>query len=67
MYFVPVFISRIGLSVEMAPAANAPACDGKGESSSNYAQEVELWRRVTNLEPLQMALVLILNMAPVAR
>ena len=45
---------------------NAPPIDRKGESLSNYAQDVELWCRVTNLEPLRKASAEILDMDPVA-
>ena len=51
----------------MAPIVNAPCFDGEGDSSSNYAQEVEWWRRATNLEPARTALSLILNTDPAAR
>ena len=31
---------------------NTPLCCGEGESFANYAQEVELWDRATNLDPV---------------
>ena len=50
----------------MMPTVNAPPIDRKGESFSNYALDVELWYRVTNLEPLRKASAGILDMDPVA-
>ena len=51
----------------MMPNVHESSFDGKGESFSNYIQDVELCHRVTDLEPVKGASALILNMGPVAR
>ena len=51
----------------MAPTANAPFFDGQGASFSNYAQEVELLSRTTNLGTVKRASALVLKADPVAR
>ena len=46
-------------SVKVIPTVAAPSLDGKDESSSNYAQEAELWRRATNFDVAERASVLV--------
>ena len=41
--------------------------DGRGESFLNHAEEVELWGRVANLEPILRASGPVLHMDPLAR
>ena len=41
--------------------------NGKGETLLNYAEEVDLWGRVANPEPIRRASALVLHMDPVAR
>ena len=43
---------RETLRTKMIPTVNVPFFDGKSKSFSNCAQEVGLWSRVTNLEPV---------------
>ena len=50
--------------VFLMPIVNVPLFDGEGESFSNCAQEVELWRRLKILEPLERASAVILKMDP---
>ena len=49
------------------PAVAVPSLDGKGESLANFAQEVELWIRETNMDVTQSASALDLHMDPVGR
>lgn len=46
---------------------SVPSFDGKSASFSNYEQQVELGRKVTNLEPARLFLPLILPVDAVAR
>ena len=54
------------ISVKMTPTVADPSFDGEGASSSNYAQEVGLWRRATDLDVTGRASVL-LEVDPGAR
>ena len=49
------------------PTVNVPSSGGRGESFANYAPEVELWNRVTNLDPIKRASAVVLHISPVAR
>ena len=51
----------------MARTANVPFLDGKGESYSNIAQDVELRSHAANFGPMRKASALTLNVGPVAR
>ena len=51
----------------MLPSASAPVFDEKGDSAINYAQQLELWRQVTNLDPVKRASALISYMDTGAR
>ena len=57
----------IYIITQMLPPVSAPSFDRKGESSANYAQQVALWREVTNLGPAKRASALILHLDTVAR
>ena len=49
------------------PTVAAPVFAGKGECIAKYFQEVELWTRVTTLDPTKRASALVLQTHPVPR
>ena len=51
----------------MLSSVSVPSFDGKTAPFSNYEQQVELGRKVTNLEPARLFFPLILHVGAVAR
>ena len=50
----------------MLPSIAVPCSDGKGEPFAGYAMEVEVWRKVTNIDVGKRASALVLQTEPIA-
>ena len=65
-WFISATVQR-AFSDKMMPAPAAPPCDGKGEFSSNFAREVNLWRRGANFGATDSDSSLVLQTDPTGR